>query len=399
MSTVQGHCDPAFTGVRDVFEAGFASGREVGAAVAVYAGDRLVVDLWGGVADRRTGREWLPDTPCVAFSCTKAVTATAALLLAERGAYDVDGPVADWWPEFAVNGKEHTTAAHLLTHQAGLPAFARPVTAEEAVDPAAMAAELAGQAPEWTPGTAHGYHAVTYGWLAGEIVRRLSGLSVGDFVRREFAGDLDLWIGAPDDVIERAAKLTTRGSAASGADANVPSGNAGTGADTGTGTGVLARLAAAYLSGDSALNRALDNPFPGERGFNNPVVLRGGWPAVGMLATAKGLAGVYRDLLAGRIVGLGTLREAIERRVTGPDRVMLVDTSFGLGYMRPAMAFFTPPEAAETGFGHSGYGGSIGLGDIERGIGMAYIPNLMGGQFSGDPRAYNLLEAVYSALA
>jgi CubicO group peptidase (beta-lactamase class C family) len=390
MSTVQGHCDPAFTAVREVFEESFASGRELGAAVAVYAGDRPVVDLWGGVADRRTGREWLPDTPCVAFSCTKAVTATAALLLAERGAYDVDGPVADWWPEFGAHGKEHTTAAHLLSHQAGLPAFARPLTAEEAADPAAMAGELAGQTPEWTPGTAHGYHAVTYGWLAGEIVRRLSGRSVGEFVRREFAGDLDLWIGAPDDVIERAAKLTAaRGAAAGGADTGASPGDAD----------VLARLAAAYLSSDSLLSRAFDSPAPGERGFNNPVVLRGGWPAAGMVATSKGLAGFYRDLLAGRIVGRGTLREAIERRVNGPDRVMLVDTSFGLGYMRPAMAFYTPPEAAETAFGHAGYGGSIGLADIEHGIGMAYIPNLLSQQFSGDLRAYNLVKAVYDALS
>jgi CubicO group peptidase (beta-lactamase class C family) len=146
------------------------------------------------------------------------------------------------------------------------------------------------------------------------------------------------------------------------------------------------------------LNRAFDSPAPGKRGFNNPVVLRGGWPAAGMLATSKGLAGFYRDLLAGRIVGRATLREAIERRVSGPDRVLLVDTSFGLGYMRPALAFFTPPEAAETAFGHTGYGGSIGLADIERGIGMAYIPNLLGQQFSGDPRAYNLVKAVYAAL-
>src|SRR3954468_16215017 len=134
MSTVKGHCDAAFTAVRDAFEESFARGQELGAAVAVYAGDQLVVDLWGGVADQHTGREWLHDTPCLGFSCTKAVTATAALLLAERGAYDVDGPVADWWPEFAAHGKQDTTAAHLLSHQAGLPAFARAVPAEEAAD-------------------------------------------------------------------------------------------------------------------------------------------------------------------------------------------------------------------------------------------------------------------------
>ncbi|MCW2899411.1 MAG: beta-lactamase [Streptosporangiaceae bacterium] len=387
MSTVQGHCDPAFAAVREVFEESFARGRELGAAVSVYAGDRLVVDLWGGVADWRTGREWLPDTPCVAFSCTKAVTATAALLLAERGAYDVDGPVADWWPEYGTHGKEGTTAAHLLSHQAGLPAFARPVTAEEAADPAAMAAELAGQTPEWTPGTSHGYHAVTYGWLAGEIVRRLSGRSVGEFVREEFAGDLDLWIGAPGDVIERAAKLTAGRRLAGGAEPDVRAG-----ADD------VAREAASFAAGESPLNRALENPATGKGGFNNPVVLRGGWPAAGMVTTPKGLAGLYRDLLAGRIVTPGTLREAIEPRVSGPDKVMMIDTAFGLGYMRPATAFSTPPQAAESAFGHTGAGGSIGLGDVDRGVGMAYIPNRMGGYLSGDLRAYHLVEAVYASL-
>src|SRR5262249_18637495 len=154
-------------------------------------------------------RAWQRDTPCLAFSCTKAVTAAAALLLAERGAYDLEAPVTSWWPEFGARGKEDATAEHLLSHQAGLPAFDRTVPAEEAHDPAAMAALLASQEPEWKPGTAHGYHALTYGWLAGEIVRRLSGHPVGEFVRTEIAGPrgLGLHIGAPDEVIERAARL------------------------------------------------------------------------------------------------------------------------------------------------------------------------------------------------
>ncbi|WP_395111350.1 serine hydrolase domain-containing protein [Actinomadura sp. SCN-SB] len=403
MTTVEGTCDPAFSGVRDVFERNFAEGRELGAAVAVYVGGRKVVDLWGGVADHRTGREWTAGTPCFGFSCTKAVTATAALLLAERGAYDVDGPVTDWWPEYGAHGKEGTTAAHLLSHQSGLPAFARPVSAEEAADAPARAAELAAQEPEWTPGEAHGYHALTYGWLAGEIVRRLSGgRTVGEFVRDEFTGDLDLWIGAPDEVIERAAKLRAsrprRPTESADEPAQGATSDAREGKPAARDESVLSRMASAYTDPASRLNRALNNPSPGKGGYNNPVVLRAGWPSAGMLATAPGLAGFYRDLVAGRILKPETLREAIKPRVSGPDLTLLVDSSFGLGYMRPSKTFFTPAAGRESAFGHTGAGGSIGMGDMEADLAVAYLPNLMGDQLSGDLRAYGLVEAAYASL-
>ncbi|GAA1544698.1 serine hydrolase domain-containing protein [Actinomadura kijaniata] len=387
--TVQGYCDPAFSAVREVFERNFAEGREFGAAVAVYAGDRRVVDLWGGTADRRTGREWTADTPCFGFSCTKAVTATAALLLAERGAVDLDAPVTGWWPEFGQRGKEGATGAHLLSHQAGLPAFRRPVTAEEAAGTEARAAELAAQEPEWEPGTAHGYHALTYGWLAGEIVRRNAGTPVGEFVKREFAGDLDLWIGAPDEVIERAAKLTA------GRDRRDE-----TGPDTprAVDDNVLGRLAQAYLDPESPMNRSLNNPHPGKGGFNNPVVLRAGWPSAGMIATARAFGAFYRDLVAGRIISPATLREATRPRVSGPDRTLEVDTAFGLGFMLPAMTFFTPEAGRGSAFGHTGAGGSLGLGDADAGLALAYLPNRMGDQLSGDLRAYRLTEAAYASL-
>jgi CubicO group peptidase (beta-lactamase class C family) len=372
VTTIQGSCDPAFEAVRDVFEEGFAAGHELGAAVAVYAGERKVVDLWGGIADRRTGRAWLPGTPCLAFSCTKAVTATAALLLAERGAYEIDGPVTGWWPEFGAAGKAGTTAAHLLTHQAGLPAFAREVTAAEAADAAAMAAELAGQPPQWEPGTAHGYHALTFGWLAGEIVRRHAGCPVGQFVKTEFGEDRELWLGVPAEVIERSARMSAGRRPLAGA-ADAP-------------------------GSPALLDRVLNNPHPGKGGYNNPVVLAGGWPAAGMMTTARALAGFYRDLVGGRLLLPGTLAEGIRRRVDGPDRVLGADSSFGLGYMRPAAIFAMPPAARRTAFGHTGSGGSIGLGDVTAGIGIGYLPNLMNSGPSGDTRAYRLVEAVYAAL-
>jgi len=173
---VDGRVDPAFQTVRDVFEASFTDRQNVGAAVAVFVDGRAVVDLWGGVADSRTRRPWERDTPAVTFSCTKAVTATAALAVAGEVGRGWQERVTTWWPEYGVAGKEATTLADMLTHRAGLPAFDRVVSAAQAADPAAMAALLAGQRPVWVPGAEHGYHALTFGWLVGEFVRRHTGV-------------------------------------------------------------------------------------------------------------------------------------------------------------------------------------------------------------------------------
>ncbi|HEY9524543.1 MAG TPA: serine hydrolase domain-containing protein, partial [Thermopolyspora sp.] len=216
--TVRGHCEPRFARVREVFDRHFAEGQELGAAFAVFLDGVPVVDLWGGVADARTGREWDRDTPVLAYSCTKAVTATALLRLAERGQIDVRGPVAEVWPEFAANGKAGVTIEHLLTHQAGLPAIDDPVPAEEFEDQPAIADRLARQAPIWAPGTAHGYHALTYGFLVGEVIRRVTGKPVGEVVAAEIAEPrgLEMWLGAPGDVAARAARLKAGARAAGG---------------------------------------------------------------------------------------------------------------------------------------------------------------------------------------
>ncbi|GAA3195989.1 serine hydrolase domain-containing protein [Actinocorallia longicatena] len=382
MTVVDGQCDPAFQGVRDVFEKAFAEDRETGAAVAVFHEGRAVVDLWGGTADVRTGRAWERETPCLAFSCTKAVTATAALLLAERGTVDLAAPVDTWWEGYGRHGKRHTTGEHLLSHQSGLAAFARRVEAAEAADAGAMAELLADQSPEWEPGTAHGYHALTFGWTAGEIVRRHAGRSVGAFVRAEISPDL--WIGATDAEIESAARLTTR--------QGVPGGGS---RSTEAAADLLRRLGEAYLDPESLFNRALNNPATS---YNKPVVLRGGWPAAGMVTTARALAAFYDALIGGRILKEDTLRGAIRRRVEGPDRVMLVKSSFGLGYMRPSSMFFLPRRARETAFGHTGASGAIGVGDIEHGLAVAYLPNRMGDPITGDQRALRVVEAAYAAI-
>lgn len=381
---VQGHCDQRFSRVAAVFARHFERGEEAGAAVCVYQGDEMVVDLWAGHADPRAGRRWERDTPCLAFSCAKAVTATAALRLAAAGACDLDGPVAAWWPEFAAAGKARATGVQLLSHQAGLPAFRDPVTVAAAADPAAMAARLAAQTPEWEPGTAHGYHALTYGWLAGELVRRLSGQTVGEYLAEHIAGPhgLDLWLGPPDEVIGRAARIS-RGPAASTGASSTRAGS------TGAGSAEVRDLA----------RRAFGNPDPTSvpGGSNSHAVLSASWPASGLLATAAGLAGFYRLLLAGQIISPATLRSALTPRATGPDRVLGVTSAYGLGFMLPSGAFWVPADARAGAFGHSGLSGATSLGDTARGLAIGYVTNRMGSGATAGTRAARLVSAVYAS--
>ncbi|MGN9838210.1 serine hydrolase domain-containing protein [Nonomuraea sp. H19] len=387
------HCDPRFSRVREVFERHFADGEELGAAFAVYLDGELVVDLWDGVADRHTGRRWEHDTPAFAYSCTKAITATVLLQLVERGLVEVSAPVADVWPEFAARGKGAITIEQLLTHQCGLPVIEEPVPVEEFEDHAAIAARLADQAPIWEPGSAHGYHALTYGFLVGEVIRRVTGKSVGDLVAAEIAGPLglELWVGAPDDAIARAARLKAgeRPQALTVTESSLPTG--------GRVEDVLGAMTRAAVDPQSLMNRGLGNPGMHllKGGANNPVILRAGWPAAGLVTTARGLAGFYRALIAGDLLRPETLEDAVRTRVHGPDRVLFLDTAFGLGYMRPSVTFLMP---SETAFGHSGLGGSIGMGDPARGLAIAYVMNKMANAISGNLRGIRLVEAVYSAL-
>ncbi|MGW5383513.1 serine hydrolase domain-containing protein [Nocardia sp. NPDC003963] len=377
--TVEGHIDPAFGAVREVFAANLATGRDLGAAVAVFVDGRAVVDLWGGIADRRTGRAWEHDTPCITFSCTKGLTATAALRVSAATGIGVDQPVTRWWPEFGVEGKEATTLADLLTHRAGLPAFDRPITSAEAADPRAMAAQLATQRPVWEPGTRHGYHALTFGWLAGEFVARHTGGSVADYIAEQFGPGLCL--GVPRVTPARTTFPDRSGAARA--------------STTVTGNGIAARLARAYADPDSLIMRGSANPRPS---YSDPAVQAGGWPASGLYATARALAGFYRDLGGGTLLPGDLLDEAVSEQVRGPDEVLLLDSAFGLGYMLPAPAMPLPEPARAGAFGHPGAGGSVGFADRVHRIAFGFVPNLRRDAFDGDTRAHDLVAAVYESL-
>ncbi|MFM7734992.1 MAG: serine hydrolase domain-containing protein, partial [Alphaproteobacteria bacterium] len=205
----RGFCEPRFARVREAFESNLARGLDLGAACCVHHRGRVVVDLWGGLADPRTGRAWEEDTAVLVFSASKGATAIALGLLAERGALDFYDPVAASWPEFAANGKESVTVREVLSHRAGLPVIEGEFTLAEALAWTPVVEALAAQAPLWPPGSAHGYHVRSYGWLAGEILRRVDGRSAGRFFAAEVAGPLglDFWIGLPGEIEPRVARI------------------------------------------------------------------------------------------------------------------------------------------------------------------------------------------------
>ncbi|MEW2484312.1 serine hydrolase domain-containing protein [Mycobacterium sp. NPDC049093] len=383
-SSATGHADPAFAEVKAVFEAALADGDDLGAAVAVFVDGRPVVDLWGGIADKRTGRPWTRDTACPTFSCTKGVTATAALMVAQQCGRGVDEPVSSWWPEFAQHDKHETTLSDLMAHRAGLPVLERPVSVAQAANPAAMADLLAGQHPLWQPGTEHGYHALSFGWLVGEFVRRHSDMTVGDFTRRHL-GDR-LFIGASGAAVRDVARVSSpppeqRVWSAENAPP-IPD-------DT------VAEMVTAMSDPESLFIRASSNPVAS---YNDPEVLAAGWPAAGLVTTARDLSKFYGDLISGTLVAPGPLREATTERVRGNDRVLCLESAFGLGYMLPSQNFVVPEPAQRTAFGHPGAGGSVGLADLEHKVAFAFVPNLRRDWLAGDRRAYRLIDAVYGAL-
>ncbi|MEV6838296.1 serine hydrolase domain-containing protein [Streptomyces sp. NPDC051133] len=389
MTTIYGEVAPGFEPVRAAFTDSFVRHGELGATVCVYRNGRPVVDLWGGVADPETGRPWTRDTLQLVYSATKGATATMAHMLAERGALDLDAPVAKYWPEFAANGKADIPVRWLLSHQAGLVALDQPVALKDALAWHPMAAALAAQRPLWTPGTAHGYHGRTWGWLVGEVIRRVSGRSPGRFFADEIAAPLglDFFIGLPAGERDRVSRMVYRRP-----DIDL------TAQPTETVPEELREQVAAWRDPNSFSNRAYAVTDPPEIDFDSPEVQAAELPASNGIGTARALARMYAALLdevdSVRLLHPATLASATEEQVNGKDQVMLIPSRFSAGYMLPTEA---NPMIGPSSFGHTGRGGSLAFADPEHGVAFGYaMNNIIGG--TDDVRAASLVDAVRRSL-
>ncbi|HEY7206041.1 MAG TPA: serine hydrolase domain-containing protein [Methylomirabilota bacterium] len=387
MLTIDGHCEPRFTAVREEFFRNFTERGDVGAAVCVYLDGVRVVDCWGGHADRARTRAFEADTIVSVASTTKGLVALCAHMLAERGKLDLDAPVARYWPEFAAAGKRDIPVRWLLSHRAGLPAIRRSLPAEALFDWPTMTEAIAETEPWWMPGERHGYHAITYGYLVGEVIRRVDGRSVGAFLRDEVAGPLraDFFIGVPADADARAAEVL--------APPPPPAGER-TLWDT-----ILADPA-------SVSGRTFLNPPRAEGVVNTRAWRAAEIPAANGHTSARGVARVYGALARGgeidsvRLLSPATIDRAIEQQSKGRDEVLTLPTRFATGFMlgMPGGIFDCGP--GRRTFGHPGRGGSIGFADPDARVGFGYVTNqyLTDTLHHPDRRVSSLVDAVYEAL-
>lgn len=385
----EGDVAPGFERVADAFGGNFESNGDVGAAVCVYQHGRKVVDLRGGLADPATGRRWAPDTLQLVYSATKAATATCAHLLAQRGQLDLDQPAARYWPEFAAEGKADIPVRWLLSHRAGLPVIDHPIplAALLAWDP--MTTALAAQRPAWEPGTAHGYHGRTFGWLVGEVIRRVSGRSVGTFFAEEIAAParLDFFIGIPPAERARVSQMII----------DDPPGPEVADIPLDQIPEQFRGLVAAFTDPMSLLNRAFALSVP-DIDFNDPEVQAAEIPSSNGICTADGLARLYAGLIGEvdgvRILDAATTTAAVAEQAAGTDRVLLVPSRYASGYMLPTQE---APLGGPSSFGHPGRGGSLGFADPESGIAFGYVVNHIR-QDLNDTRAATLVAAVQACL-
>jgi CubicO group peptidase (beta-lactamase class C family) len=374
---IGGHADEKFAGVRDAFIANIASGADVGASVAITVDGETVVDLWGGWTDETRTKPWQRDTIVNVYSTTKTMTALTALLLADRGLLDLDAPVARYWPEFAAAGKAKTKVSHLLAHAAGLAGWRAPMTTADLFDWEKATSLLAAQEPYWEAGTASGYHSLTQGYLIGEVVRRITGKSLGTVFHEEIAAPLgaDFHIGFGPEHDDRVTDL-------------IPPTGAWEGA-TETPSEVMLTV---------ITNPPLDPLETRSRGWRAAEI-----PAAGGHGNARAIAVIHALLANGGVSGGKRLlteagsRKALEPQVSGVDLVLGMPVTFTLGF---GQGFGLAGEMKEVtrpgGIFWGGYGGSLALIDTERRTSFGYAMNKMGMSTVGDARTTALAKAMFA---
>ncbi|HEX2675019.1 MAG TPA: serine hydrolase domain-containing protein [Polyangiales bacterium] len=398
---IHGVCDARFDALREAFASNFESYGEQGAAIAVILDGHLVVDLWGGMASRGESRAWTRNTLVNVYSTSKGLAALCAHRLIDAGLVELDAPLARYWPEFAANGKQGITVRHVLSHRAGVPALREPLPHAALYDQATIARALAAQAPYWEPGTQHGYHAQTFGFLLGELVLRVTGRSLGTYLREEIAGPLnaDVHLGLAAEHDARVAKVTRP---LAGASEPAP--------------GEVDLVRVFQREPTSLTAQAFMNPAPAPGAVNTREFRAAEIPASNVHATAEGLARIYAPLsLGGSWNGFSLLSgDAVAscqaEQSFGHDAVLRLTTRFGLGFMlsqtshipaqqpaalRGGPGYFSPSPMA---FGHPGMGGSIAFADTDARLAFGYVMNRAGTNILVGERPRRLIDALYSAL-
>ena len=392
MIEIAGHCDPKFHAVRDIFAENFAEHGEVGAAACLNIAGQNVVDIWAGHSDAENQKAWQESTKCVVFSCTKGATALCVHVLASRGKIELNEPVETYWPEFAQAGKQEITVRMLLNHQSGVAAIDKPLSTTCYADWDEVIHALETQQPYWQPGTRAGYHLLSFGWLNGELVRRVSGRSLGEFFHQEIAGplDLDFWIGLPPEL-----------------DADI------------------APILPAPPDPDNDFFKALLNTqslqthgllhfgdyMSSDAGYNSTVAHRAEIGGAGGITNARGLAGMYAPLAnGGRLHGVELVSEeelslmSETASAVEIDAMLLMPTRFSLGFMKSmdnrkqSKGRRSSALLPHTAFGHVGAGGSIGFADPAHKLSFGYAMNKMGPGLLLNERGQRLVDAVYASL-
>ncbi len=391
----EGACKPGFERVAEAFGKNFDQNGEIGGSVCLTVGGETVVDLWGGVADPKTQKPWTRDTVSVVYSCTKGATALCAHILASRGQLDLDAPVIALWPEFGQHGKDRVTTRMMLDHSAGVPALRAKVKPDGPYEWDYMTGRLAEEEPFWEPGTRNGYHGFTFGWTVGEMVRRVSGKSLGTFFQDEVAKPLglDFWIGLPEEIEPLVAPMISHTYKA--ADATTP-----------------------FLT-DLRNRQSVASLFF----FNVGAWLPGGANtraghaaeigAANGITNARGLAGMYAPLAqgGGKLVDAKTLARMAEvSMATHDDATLRIPTRFALGFMKSmdnrkrSIAATLWGEDCDSvilgsaAFGHVGAGGSLGFADPAAGLSFGYTMNKMGPGLLMNERGQALVDAAYLSM-